>query len=111
MYKLFFSKKIPKTEHFWKNTKKFPVEPNKKYIFRTTILARQGKRFSAFVSIILLNQNDKEITRCIRWINDFTGKEKKYTIVFTTRKETKNAIVGYRFNKETPVQSDLDISY
>jgi len=105
------TKKITKTEHFSQNSKKFPVEPNKKYRFRTIIVGRQGKPFSALVSIILLNHKDSEITRFIRWINDFSGKENEYTIVFSTMENAKNAIVGYRFNKETLVSSDLDISF
>jgi len=74
------------------------------------LLVKNGKKHSGFFGIFITDSKDTEILRLRRWLNDFSGTPKNYTIIFTTPQSAKNVYVGYRINKKTPTRSDFEIS-
>jgi len=102
-------KKISKVDSFMDNAKTFPVSSNKKYRFTTAITGKVGKPYCAFVAVIILNEKGSEINRFIRWINDFSGKPKDYTIIFSTPPHSTKTVIAYRLNSETPLKAKLEI--
>jgi len=102
-------KKISKDEAFSNNAQKFPVKPNKKYKTSAKIIGKKGLPYSSYFMISIQGKDGEEIKEHIRWINDFGGNPKEYTIIFTTPPESKNVILGYRINLDTPVRSDIEI--
>ncbi len=86
----------------------FDVKENQKYKMTTTALGKKGNPYSCYFCVILLDKDGWETKRYIRWLNDFTNVEKNYDLIFNTNNVNK-IIVGYRFNVETPVKSDLEI--
>ena len=91
------------------NSSPLPVRPEQKYKASGTFVGKKGKQYSAYFSVIIHDSNKKEILRRIRWLNDFSGYKKKYEIIFSAPHNSKVAILGYRINHETPIQSDLTI--
>lgn len=102
---------VSSKEHLVFNSEKITVEPYRKYAFCSQITARKGRKYAAYMVIILLNARDEEISRYIRWITDFSGKPKEYRIVFPTVKESESIIIGHRANVETPIKSAMEISF
>lgn len=80
------------------------VEGNKKYIVSTEVSGHYGKQYSAYFGIVML-ENEKHLDRRILWLDDFTGKKKKYEIVFTTLPNCNAIQCIYRINNETPLSS------
>jgi len=107
----FLNKVILRDESFSDNSSKIRVRGNKRYKVNTIVAGKKGHPNSAYFSAILLDENNREIGRQIRWITDFTGNPINYKLIFTTKPETKYLILGYRFNIETPVSSDLEIQF
>jgi hypothetical protein len=101
--------KVSKNEYFTHDSKKTPINSNEFHSVSAGVKGITGLPYSGYFGIILLNSNNIEIGRKIRWITDFNGNEKQYQIIFSPTKETKSIILGYRFNIETPVRSDLEI--
>jgi len=101
--------KISNKEKFSENSENFQIEPSKKYGAVIKVRGNKGKPYSAYFVIVVLNKNNFEISRFIRWINDFSGREKVYLLKFTAPNESKFAVIGYRCNQETPLKSDLEI--
>jgi len=81
------------------------IKPNKKYIVTTKVIGFKGHLYSGYFGIILLDKNNMALARRIRWLNDFSGKEKKYEIVFKTPSECTSISLIYRINNETPIKS------
>lgn len=75
---------VTSKEHFLFNSERITVEPNRKYRFYSQITAQKGKKYAAYIAIIVLNSRVQEISRYIRWITDFSGKPKEYSILFPT---------------------------
>ena len=91
------------------DSKKITVDPNKTYSVTSSVFCKRGMSFSSYLAAILLDSNCVEIDRKIRWINT-TEEEQKYEIIFSSTKETKYLILGYRINVETPMKGDFDIT-
>ena len=104
-----FSKKVQKNEFYSYDSKKYEIEPKKKYFVEITVVGKQGKSHSAYLNVILLDSKEREISRYVRWLNDFSGVAKNYKISFSSHSAAKFAIVGYRINFETPVKSDIQM--
>jgi len=102
---------IDKTSKIMDNSKEFPVTADHKYMVCTTIRASKGEAYSACFAVIILDMNNKEITRYVRWLNDFSGQPKDYPIVFNAPKLASKAILGYRANYETPIKSVLELDW
>jgi len=90
---------------FAPSSKPFKIESEKKYILSTKITGLKGKPYCAYFGVVLQN-NSKALGRRIKWINDFSGNEKSYSIVFKSPKECNSLRILYRVNIETPIQSD-----
>ena len=103
--------KVTDAEHFIFNSEKIAVTPNRKYKFCSQMTAQKGEKYTAYVAIIILNSDDQEISRYIRWISDFSGKPKEYSITFSTANESDSMIVGHRINTETPIKSEMEMSF
>lgn len=88
------------------NSAEFHVSPGKKYLAATDVIGREGRKCSAYFSIIYLDPEGKEIIRRIRWLNDFSGKPVKYSIIAQAPEDAKSAVIAYRINTELAVESE-----
>lgn len=88
------------------NSSEFLVSPGKKYLAATEVIGREGSKCSAYFSIIFLDPKGKEIIRRIRWLNDFSGKPVKYSIIAEAPENAKSAVIAYRINTELAVESE-----
>ena len=91
------------------NSSEIPIKPNQKYKTTASFIGVEGKKYSAYFVVIILDSNKKEILRRIRWLNDFSGKPKEYMIIFTAPQNSKVGQIGYRINYITPFKSDFKI--
>jgi len=103
------SKIISDSESFTLDSGRIEVQGNKKFKVSTSIVGKNGKTYSSYFTVMMLNANEREIGRKIRWINDFNGHKTIYELIFTTLPQTKYLVIGYRFNLETPVKSNLEM--
>jgi len=103
------SKKISRNEFFSQDSQKIAVKGNQSYETSANVIGNKGQSYSTYFSVILLDSSEREIERRIRWITDFTKKKTNYKLIFKTTPETKNVVLGYRCNIETPVKTDLDV--
>jgi len=86
------------------NSSSMEIKPNQRYLLKFSVSAEQGELESSYLCAIILDEK-KEISRFIRWVNDFSGVKKDYELNFRTPKNSKKIIVGYRINVETPNKS------
>jgi len=82
------------------------VKPNQTYLAKAIIKGISGKSYSAYFGVILFNKNQKAIARRIRWLNDFSGNEHNYEIIFKTPNDCVGIKFIYRINNQTPIKSD-----
>lgn len=90
----------------WKENRIIKLIENKKYSVSTTIQGIKGKKGCGYFAVIFLDPDGIEIKRLLRWIDDFSGKGKKYEITF---QGISNVVIGYRINGETPINADCDL--
>jgi len=100
---------VQKSKFFSVNSVKYPLKQNQKYKISLDIIGFKGKQSCAYLSAVILSVDRSEISRHIRWLTDFSGNPKNYTIVFTAKKPANEVMIAYRFNIDTPDTSDLDI--
>jgi len=100
---------LTKNENFVKDSDELEIKPNQKYEIAVETICKKGWPYSAYFTVIILDQYGKEIIRFIRWFNDFSNIIKKNSLVFSTPTNSKTAIIGFRINVETPVKSDFEI--
>ena len=101
--------KISKDMDFAKSSKNHEIKSKQKYELLIETIGRKGYPYSSYFSVIIQDEYGRELTRFIRWMNDFTNIIKKNSLVFTTPENAKKAIVVYRINIETPVKGDFEI--
>jgi hypothetical protein len=58
-----------------------------------------------------MGSTEMEIIRYIKWIRDFPGEPKNYSIVFVAPQKAISAILGNRVNSETPTASDFEAEF
>ena len=109
MERNFIQKKVSKDEEYSYTSKKFLVLPNKKYSVKFKVRAKAGKPYSIFFGAFLINKDDREITRFIRWINEFNSIEKEYSIIFTTPDDVETTKIVFRINNNSTVKSNVEI--
>jgi len=102
-------KSLSKDDFFTFDSKKIEIHSNKFYSVDTIVKGILGLPYSGYFAVIMLDSNDREIERKIKWIKDFSGKNKKYQIKFYPKSKTKSVILSYRFNIETPIRSALKV--
>jgi len=86
------------------NSEIISVSAGKNYEISTEVVGINGDPFCGFFGIIILDKNNKEIDRKVRWLNDFSRAKKKFTIIF--KASTNQIIAIYRINTETALKSD-----
>ncbi len=97
---------LTKDQIFAQNSNEIPVLPGQKYLVSSDVLGSMGKPCSAYLAIIMIDSNGKEIVRRIRWLNDFSGRPVKYTIVAEAPENAKSAVIAYRINTEIAIESE-----
>ena len=110
MSKTLLDIKIKSTENFQKTSDKIGIIGGKKYECSTQVCGLQGNGFSAYFGAVILDNKEREITRKILWLEDFSSSQKKYSVVFSTPKDGYFVKIIYRINQETPVKSDCHYS-
>ena len=100
---------ISKEEDFSHFSKKISIKSNQQYKIETNIIPINGKPYSGYFVVIILDSKGKELNRHIKWINVFDGKQKNLSIIFTNSNEGITATVGFKINIQTPVRSDVEI--
>src|SRR5581483_485097 len=92
-------------DKYGSRSKALAVTPGKKYAVETKIIGISGKPFSAFFGVVLLDEYEVPLGRRVQWLNDFSGKERNYEIIFKVPEKCKSVRLLYRINKETPATS------
>ena len=92
-------------QNYTGSSSKITVIANKKYIVSTEVTGFTGKPFSAYFGVILMDKNNNALGRRIKWLNDFSGNKKKYSIVFQALESSDYLLIIYRINSETKVKS------
>jgi len=101
-------KKVSRYSDFRTDFKTLKIKPNQKYQIDSKIVAYSGHFSSGCVLAILMDENKTKVGRYARFITDFSGKPKTYTIIFTSPSEAKLLKVGIRVNVEYYARSDLE---
>ena len=99
-----------KDEFVW-DSKNFIVNPIEKY--KTTVIMKgeYGILYSGYFGVVMLDENNIEITRKIQWLNDFSGKEIELQIICESVPKTKSMVVIIRINKKTSKKSEFKIGF
>ena len=100
---------VSKNNSFGLESNPINVEPSTQYQLTIDTVGKKGEPYSGYFAVILLNADNIEIKRHIRWFTDFSGSSKSYRIVFSSTSDSSKVIVCYRINSETPVKSDFEI--
>jgi hypothetical protein len=93
-------------EKFVETSKRVKIEPDKTYSVGTTVAGYKGNLYIGYFGILIFNEQNREISRKIQWLNDFSGKEKFYQVIFTTPKNASHLRIVYRINDEVPITSN-----
>jgi hypothetical protein len=96
---------IKNNEKFVATSNEFAITSNKQYAIKTEVSGFKGKPYTGYFGVVILDNNKNEITRKIQWLNDFSGNQKTYEIVFTAPKNSDNARIIYRINEEVVLKS------
>ena len=72
------TKKVSRKESFSSDSSRFNVNGNQKYKATACVTGIKGNPYSAYFSVIMIDDREREIGRQIRWINDFTQNKKNY---------------------------------
>ncbi len=96
---------ISKHENLLINSKLIRVSPDQKYMLKANVICKQGIPNAAYLCVMMLDQDGKEIDRKIRWINDFSGKPTDYSIIFKTFYGATHATLGFRINAENQINN------
>ena len=89
----------------------FRVEEEKVYEWNISVACSQGEKRSAYLVIILLDKDKKQERRQQRFIKDFSGNPKDYSIVTQIPSGVKYAILAYRVNCEGAVPAHTIIKF
>lgn len=102
-------KKVLKDREFSLNSNSIDIEANQTYKTTVTLVGLEGKSKSAYLTVILWDSPKNELLRYIKWIDDFSGIPKDYSITFRTPKNAYLAFIGIRINQKTPNKSNFEI--
>ena len=97
--------KINETDKFSENSELIEIFPNKKYRTSSVIKGVKGQIFCGYFGAIILNSDQIEIDRKIRWINDFSSLSLEYLLIFLAPRDAKYVRLCYRINEEVPYRS------
>ncbi|HUU42425.1 MAG TPA: TylF/MycF/NovP-related O-methyltransferase [Planctomycetota bacterium] len=82
-----------------------PIVGGRKYRTAIDAIGFEGIPCSAYFVVILLDKAGREISRKIRWLNDFSGSVVSYPLVFRAEPDATSAVLGYRINCESALQA------
>jgi len=102
--------KISRHESYSQNFKKIEIKPNQKYSIESKLTAYSGHFTSGYVLAVVLDKDDNRLKRFARYITDFSGNPKNYTITFSSPPESKSLILGLRINLRNLTKSDFEFS-
>lgn len=91
---------LQSNEEFCPNSEIINVKHGNIYKVSTRTTGFKIQPFCAYFGIIILDHNNKEIERKIRWLNDTSMIEKETSIIFKATSE--RIVLIYRINTETP---------
>ena len=89
----------------------FRVEEEKVYEWNISVACSKGEKRSAYLVIILLDKDKKQVRRQQRFIRDFSDTPKDYSIVTQIPSGVKYAILAYRVNCEGAVPAHTIIKF
>ncbi len=92
--------KISPTEVISLTSHSYTVKHGKFYRTSCKIVGIEGESYCAYLGIVFLDENDKELGRRIRWINDFESVKKEYSIECKTDPRAKTARIIFRANRD-----------
>ncbi|PLX84431.1 MAG: hypothetical protein C0617_08075 [Desulfuromonas sp.] len=101
---------VSKEENYIFNTAGFEVSGGKECLVKLSIKGVNGSPYSFYFCVCILDEAGKEIKRFIKWVDDFSGKSKKYSLVFSVPEMAHKAVLGYRGNVEGADKSDLSLA-
>jgi hypothetical protein len=84
------------------------VKAGKKYIASTEVTGIKGDPFSACFGVITLNEQEKEVKRQIRFLDNFSGTKQSIKLPFHA--STNHILLMYRINTETPTTSNIKLN-
>ena len=91
------------------NSDSISITSEKKYEVSTEVIGYSGKQYCAYFGVVLFDNKSNQLGRKIRWINDFSGNKKHYSLVFQTPKSSDSLRILYRINNETPLCSSCNL--
>jgi len=97
---------LKSNEVFVQDSDLIPTEVGKTYIVTTDVLGIKGKPLSAYFGVDILHNQNSNSDRRIVWLENFSGKKEKYTIIFKAPSDSVRLI--YRINKETEDKSQCN---
>ena len=96
---------IAATENLSLDSDPIAVQPNQVYEAKAWVVGFEGSPGCALVALVFLDESGKEVGRETALIDDFSGRAKQYKIQAELPAQARQAIVGYRVNRELPTES------
>ena len=93
------------------NSKKIAVHPNQKYRLTVPVSVKKGQIFASYIMVQMKHSDNDTVERKIRWITDFSGNPKDYSIIFTVPSDVNSVTIGYRVNYETLRMGEQEIHF
>ncbi len=100
---------ISSKNNYSKNFKSSRGQEGIKYRITVNVEGFVGKPYSAYFGMVILNEKNKEMSRKIQWLNDFSGKKYQKSLVFSFPKDGKKMVSIIRVNSETPVKTETHL--
>jgi SAM-dependent methyltransferase len=66
------------------------------------VIGREGAVGNAYLALIFLGADGQELGRRVRWIDDFSGEAKEYTVRALPIQGATSVVSGFRVNTELP---------
>jgi len=99
---------LRRDQSFALNSREHPVSPGKYYEVSAEATGLRGAAYCAYLAIIFVDGNGKEVVRRIRWLKDISGKPVRYSIVAAAPASAERAVLGLRFNTEHAVSAESE---
>lgn len=93
---------VPAHEGFSFNSTPVAVHPGRAYEAKAWAVGYEGSLGCALLVLIFLGENGMEVCREVALLDDFSGRAKLYTIRAEAPARAREAVVGYRVNRELP---------
>ena len=91
------------------SSKNIKIHERKYYTTSCSVIGRFGKEFCGYFGLVFKNENDNEILRRIKWINDFSKNKKKYELTCRAEPKSKFVNIIFRLNSDGSNTAKLSI--